>query len=341
MEFKQLPVIYNEQGEVRKVGFELEYANVGVEETVKIIQELYGGQPEAEHRFSQKVVGTRLGDFSVELDLRLLTEKSYKQIFDKLNINLQDIKLGSTTLEDKVETALESLISKYIPYEVGTPPVPCTEIAQFEQLRQALYEHHAKGTEAFLTNAFGTHINVEVPDTSTETILRFIRSFLLLYPWLLQAGETDFARLNMTTFINPYQLDYVKLVLDPAYRPSQEQLIQDYHRLNPDRNRPLDLYPLFAALNQELLNQFSNLGKVKPRTTFHYRLPNSLVSQAGWTLAQEWNLWVVIEELANDPARIASMTQEYLQIKDDTLIGSDSKWVKQVEKWVSENNTTK
>jgi hypothetical protein len=335
MSFKPLPVEKNKEGSVRTVGFELEFANVGINECIQIVQELYGGKVEWENRFSAKVVNTRLGDFSVEIDLKLLTEKQYKPLFEKLNIDIEHTKLGQGTLEEKIDDALESVIKKVIPYEIGVPPVPYDQLEQLEQLRQSLYEHQAKGTEAFFTNAFGTHINVEIPDTEPATILRYLRAFLLLYPWLLEAGETDFARKNLTSFINPFPADYNVLVLNPAYNPTLEQLIEDYHRFNPDRNRPLDMYPMFAYVNEQQVNQFTNLGSVKARKTFHYRLPNSCISDADWTLAQEWNNWVVIEELASQPEKITEMSIEYLNLKENTLMGFEGKWCKQTQQWLA------
>ncbi|CAA9293031.1 MAG: hypothetical protein AVDCRST_MAG56-4873 [uncultured Cytophagales bacterium] len=340
MTFNLPPVLYNAKGEIRKAGFELEFSNVGVEDSVRLIQELYGGRVHRENRFLQRVLDTRIGDFTVEFDLRLLTEKKYKQPFDSLNIDLQGIKLGESTLEESVEAVLESVVGKLFPYEIVTPPVPCTELAQFEKLRQALHDSNAKGTEAFPTNVFGTHINVEVPDGQAGTILRYLQAFLLLYPWLLEKGETDLAR-RMSPFINPYPDEYVQRVLSPGYGPDLDGLIADYHQYSPDRNRPLDLYPLFAALHPQQIAAFTNLGKVKARETFHYRLPNSSVSQPGWTLAQEWNLWVVIEELANDPEKMARMGEAYLALKKDTLIGFGGKWTKQIDQWLSLRNAAK
>ncbi|ALJ00385.1 amidoligase family protein [Rufibacter tibetensis] len=338
MSFKPLPVERNQEGKVRTVGFELEFANVGIGECLQIVQDLYGGRVEMENRFSAKVVDTRIGSFSVEIDLKLLTEKQYKTLFDKLNIDIQSVKIGQDTLENMIDDALESVIQKVIPYEIGCPPLPYHQLEELEALRQALFEHHAKGTEAFFTNAFGTHINTEIPDTEPATILRYIRAFLLLYPWLLEAGETDFARRNLTSFINPFPDEYSQLVLDPSYAPGLEQLIDDYHQYNPDRNRPLDMYPLFAYVREEQVNSYTNLGSVKARKTFHYRLPNSCVSDPDWTLAQEWNNWVVIEELAANPDRIREMSLEFLNMKENTLLGFERKWCKQTEQWLTQTN---
>ncbi|PRY10178.1 putative amidoligase enzyme [Pontibacter ummariensis] len=327
MQFKQPPILYNEQGQLRTVGFELEYANLGIEESVRLVQELYGGQVEKENRFKQHVRGTSLGDFTIEFDLTLLTEMRYKKAFAAFNIRLEDIRLGESALEEELENALESVIGKLFPYEIACPPVPCTQLEQIEKLREALHQHHAEGTEAFPTNAFGTHINIQAPNTNTETLLTYLKAFLLLYPLLIETGKTDLAR-KISPFIDPYPTAYVELVLSPDYRPNLDTFIEDYHTFNPDRNRPVDMYPMFSALKHDKLEQYTGLGKVKARKTFHYRLPNSSIANPNWTLAQEWNNWVMVEELANDPEKIAQLSREYLALKNSTLLGFESKWLK-------------
>ncbi|ARS37704.1 amidoligase family protein [Pontibacter actiniarum] len=333
MPFKQPPVLYNEEGKPRTVGFELEYANLGIDASAKIVQALYGGRIEQESRFRLQVTDTELGDFTIEFDLTLLTEQRYKKAFEAFNIQVDTIKVGNGTLQDEVETALESIVGKIFPYEIACPPLPCTQLQQLEKLREALYRHHAEGTTSFVTNAFGTHINVELPDTETETILTYLRAFVLLYPWLLYVGHTDLAR-KISPFIDPYPEAYVELVLLPAYHPNLRDLIHDYHTFNPNRNRPLDMYPLFAALEGELLKQYSDIGKVKARKTFHYRLPNSSIAQPDWTLAQEWNNWIRVEELAQDREAVRQLSQEYLSLKKHTLIGFENKWIKRIEQWL-------
>ncbi|QCR22553.1 amidoligase family protein [Pontibacter sp. SGAir0037] len=334
MTFKQPPVLYNEKGSLRTVGFELEYSNVGIEESVQVIQELYGGTVEHNSRYKKKVKETYLGDFTVEFDLTLLTEQSYKKFLDPLNIHLENVKLGESTLEIEVESALESIVGKVFPFEIACPPIPCTQLHELEKLREALYQHHAEGTQAFLTNAFGTHINMEAPRLDTETLLRYLRGFLLLYPWLLQIGKTDLAR-RISPFIDPYPAAYVAKVLAPSYQPDLQTFTQDYHTYNPDRNRPLDMYPILAALNNEQLQQYKGLGKVKARNTFHYRLPNSSIALPNWTLAEEWNNWIEIEVLASDPEKLEKMSQEYIALREDTLIGFDSKWIKRTTQWLT------
>lgn len=334
MQFNLPTVLHNEQGNLRTAGFELEFANVDIEEATQIIQELYGGEVRKQHRFSQEVVNSSAGDFMIKIDLKLLNEKTYQKPLNKLNINLKEVHLGASDLEQEVENILENVVRTVIPYEITTPPVPITEIQLFDKLRLALHQHHAEGTKDFPTNAFATHINVEVPSTQVDSILSYLRAFLLLYPWLLKKCETDLAR-RMTAFINPFPSKYIEMVLAREYQPDLDTFIEDYHRYNPDRNRPLDFYPLFAALRKDMVDQYSDIGNVKPRFTFHYRLPNSLISNPDWSLATEWNYWVLIEELASDASKLAQMSSDYFSLREDTLIGFDSKWIKQTEKWLS------
>ncbi len=334
MQFNAPPILYNEHGKPRTVGFELEFSNLGIEESVRIIQDLYGGEVHVKNRFAQDVKGTRLGDFSVEFDLTLLTEKRYKKMFVPFNIHPEEVMLGAATLEEELEKVIERIAGKLFPYEIATPPVEFSQLEELEKLRVALYRHHAQGTEDFITNAFGTHINIELPSLDTKVILSYLQAFLLMYPWLLKAGQTNLAR-KISPFIDPFPDEYVELAISPAYMPDTEMLIMDYHRFNPDRNRPLDMYPLFAFLHQELFAKFKDVGKVKPRRTFHYRLPNSSISDPEWSLAQEWNLWVMVEKLACTPDKIALMSEDYLNLKRSTLLGFEQKWIGLTQKWIT------
>lgn len=327
-------MLHNEQGDLRTAGFELEFANVDIEESVQIIQELYGGEVRKQHRFSQEVVNTSVGNFTIKIDVKLLNEKSYQKPLNRFNINLKEVHLGKSDLENEIESILESIASMVIPYEITTPPVPITEVQQFDKLRLALHLYHAEDTKSFPTNAFATHINVEVPSTNPATLFSYLRAFLLLYPWLTEKCEIDLAR-RMTTFINPFPSKYVEMVLDTAYHPDLDTFIEDYHYHNPDRNRPLDLYPLFAALRKDKVDQYTDTGNVKPRPTFHYRLPNSLIARPDWSLATEWNYWILIEELANDTGKIEQMSHDYFSLRQQTFIGFENKWIKQTEKWLS------
>ena len=324
---------YNKEGEIRKVGFELEFGNVPIEDTTKIITDLYGGTVKRTSKFLQEVENTSLGDFSVEIDTRFLTNKVYLKPLEKLNVDISKIKMGESNLEAELESMLEGVLSAWVPYEIGTPAVPITELHELERLRLKLFEHEAKGTRAFPTNIFATHVNPEVPDTEVSTLLCYLRALLLLYPWMLRHAEVDLAR-RMSPYIDPFPVAYADLILHMGYNPDLDQLIDDYHEYNPDRNRPLDMYPLFAYLREDKTNQYGDIGKLKKRPTFHYRLPNSQIEEEDWSLERVWNNWVKIENLAADREKLQELSRQYLAMKKDTLIGFGSKWAKHTDKWL-------
>lgn len=333
MAFELPKRVHNPEGAVRKVGFELEFGNVPIDTTVAIIIDLYGGEVARENRFLQKVVNTSLGDFTIEMDARMLTEKAYLKPLQLLNIDLSKVQMGGSSMEAEMENLLENLVSTVVPYEVATPPVPITELHQLELLRESLFRHEAKGTFAFPTNIFGTHINPEAPDMQATTLLNYLRAFLLLYPWMRRAMEIDLAR-RISPYINPFPAAYADLILHQAYKPDLELLIEDYHEYNPDRNRPLDMYPIFAHLRKEQVANFDDVGKVSSRPTFHYRLPNCQIEEEDWLLEKEWNTWVRIDNLAAEPDKIKELSKEYLNMRKETFIGFGNRWAKQTERWL-------
>jgi hypothetical protein len=274
-----------------------------------------------------------VGDFSLNVDLRLLSEKKYTVLFEKLGINPSAISIGNTSLDIVIENVLESSITTIIPYEVSAPALPLTELHKIEWLRQALHDNRAKGTKAFVLYAFAMHINPELPAKNVETLLNYTRAFLLLYPWLFRVSEIDVAR-KVSSFINPFPASYAAFVLQDQYNPDLNQFIDDYHLFNPDRNRPLDLYPVFAWLNEERTAALKDVGKVSARPTFHYRLPNSLIDDPAWSIALEWNRWVEVEKLASDQDALAELSQEYLRITAMNLANFENIWISKMEEWI-------
>ncbi len=61
------------------------------------------------------------------------------------------------------------------------------------------------------------------------------------------------------------------------------------------------MWPLIGHLAPRLARRFHD-GPIKnARPTFHYRLPDSLVSLPGWSPSQELDRWQAIERAADDP----------------------------------------
>ena|ERR1043166_8416867 len=124
------------------------------------------------------------------------------------------------------------------------------------------------------------------------------------------------------------------MVLHPDYKPELSALINDYHIWNPDRNRPLDLYPVFSYLAPEQISRMNDLGNVKPRPALHYRLPNCQIDEKDWSLASEWNRWIEIEKLSAKKDDIEVLSKEYLETEQNTWMGFLTKWRKRIEKIV-------
>ena len=88
-------------------------------------------------------------------------------------------------------------------------------------------------------------------------------------------------------------------------------LIDDYLKDNPTRNRVLDMLPLFMFLDKDRVEAAVEDSLVRPRPTLHYRLPNSEVDEPDWSLSLAWNDWMQVEALANDAARLDRWCYRY------------------------------
>ncbi|WMJ75083.1 amidoligase family protein [Cytophagaceae bacterium ABcell3] len=330
MEFILPPVLNNAKGEIRKVGFELEFGKLDLNSVAACIQEIYGGELIKHNRFLQEIKDTSKGNFKLKIDTSFLTEKSYEKLLIKAGFNPSE----GTVLQD-IENLSEYFASAVVPYEIDTPPVPLTEMAEIDKLREALWKRNAQGTENSFIAAYATHINPEVPDQKVEVLLSYLKAFLLLYPWLFQTSKVNFTR-RLTAFINPFTEDYISLVLKESYKPDLKTFAEDYHIYNPDRNRPLDLYPILAWMDYETINKYTDIGNVKPRPTFHYRLPNSMINFSKWSLATEWNRWVRVENLAHDHVLLHQLCRDYLELKENTFLGFESNWIKKTEELIDD-----
>jgi hypothetical protein len=330
MAFILPPKLVTEKGNVRRVGIEIEFGGVGLPEVAQIIANLFGGQVEQTGAFSYKVKNTPYGEYSVESDARFLSEKRYEKYLEKVGVE------PNSDVAHKVEKVLEKFAGSVLPFEIATPPIPMDDLGSAEKIRQELFRHSARGTRSNPFAAFGMQFNPELPDFEASTILNYLRAFLLLFDWLHKESEIVFAR-EVAPFITPFPIEYSNLILNAGYNPNIDQLITDYLEINPTRNRPLDMLPLFTYLNKELVFSYPvEKDLIKPRPTFHYRLPNSEVDDPTWSLAHEWNKWVEVEKLANHPERINTMAADYFQSRDSHVLFPKSFWIEKTKIWLAE-----
>jgi hypothetical protein len=330
MAFQLPPLQYNYRGEIRRVGFELEFAGLDLEGSAELLLQLFGGKLQRRSKFLYEIEGSCHGRYTIELDAAILTSKKYEVFLERLGIRLAD-----SYFSGNIEELLARIASTVVPYEIISPPIPLPKLQDMEELKSGLRDRHAMGTKASLLYAFGLHLNPEVPSLATESLLAYLRSFLLLYDWIYEQSKIDLSR-KIAPFIHEFPKKYLFLLLQPTYRPEMEQFMDDYLLHNPTRNRPLDMLPLFAFLDGDrIMARAEEKHLLKPRPAYHYRLPNCLIDDPSWSIAEEWNYWVEVEKLAMDPGKIEALSREFLQTLEDPFSFLQKSWAARVEEWLS------
>lgn len=309
------PHTENHEGRPRRIGVEIEFGDMDVSRAAGIVAELYGGGGVREiSAYHRTVSGTRHGDFEIVLDSRYVLPEEP----DKLNL--------SSPAREKLGDAASS----FVPTEIACPPIDWNRLDELTPLLDALRKNGATGTAKSVAYAFALHVNPDVPSTDAESLTRHLRAYLLLAPWLRDQIGVDITR-RFLPFANPFPDEFVAKVVHPDYAPTLDELIADYAGYNPTRNRELDMYPLFAWLRPELAGELYPGQLVKPRPTFHYRLPNTQLSQPDWGAITEWNRWVEIERLAVDPGRLHILAGDYLEHASSSRL---DRWVKKLRDWI-------
>ncbi|RFF27185.1 MULTISPECIES: amidoligase family protein [unclassified Wenzhouxiangella] len=297
--FQPPPRSSNTDGSTRRVGIEIEMAGLRPEQVAEAVTDSIGGSVEVDSAFLTRIRGTEFGDFHVELDADLLKSRQYQKLLAELGIDI-----GEGDEREHIESLISRVAGLVVPLELVGPPVPWTELETLDGIRERLHRAGARGTQFSPLYAFGMQLNIEAASLRADYLLSIIRAFLLSYDELIEAERVDLSR-RITPYVQPFPEEYLAHVLQPDYSPELEELIDDYLYLTPTRNRPLDLLPLFAFLDEaRVMNAPVETHLIKARPAFHYRLPNCLIDQPDWSLATAWNRWVKVERLADDSERL-------------------------------------
>jgi hypothetical protein len=214
-----------------------------------------------------------------------------------------------------------------VPIEVVTPPVPWNRLRELDPLWTSLRSAGAEDTHASVLYAFGLHLNPELPDFEAATITRYMQAFLLLEPWLTAATDVDPSR-RIAPYIRPFPAAYRQRLLGLDYEPDLETLIEQYLEDNPTRNRPLDLMPLFVHITHaDYSARVEDWALVKPRPTFHYRLPNSEIQRPGWSPAVDWNRWTAVERLASRNDALRALIADWTRMAEGSEEPPPQAWL--------------
>ncbi len=313
------PVLTSHSGEERRVGVELEFAGVEGDQAARIVSDLFGGDVKQTDQYRWHIKNTSLGEFEVELDVSMAHKAE---------------DAPESEIRDFFREIVGAVGHEIAPFEIVCPPVSLSGLPELESLIDALRKHGAEGTGDQLLHAFGLQLNPEVASLEPDYILCHLQAFLLLEPWLRVKIKVDATR-RILPFTDPFPKDYIAYLLRQDNVSGTGKIMDDYIAFNPTRNRSLDMLPLFAFLDEKRVRNTLDDPRIKSRPTFHYRLPNSMISQKNWGIATEWNRWVEVERLAADKGALKDLTLKYFD-NEARLIAHD--WAGIVEKWYQERS---
>lgn len=282
--FLPLPDHRGQSGKGRRTGVEIEFGGLSVDQTAQIICDLWGGAVSDRQERVSVIEGGRLGKVKVELD----------------------ISLAKKWAEDMAAQALGDLV----PVEIVTAPLTQGQMPECTALLDALHQQGGLGTQAKLGYGFGVHLNPELPPGGTPALVAIVRAFALLEDWLRQSDPLDRTR-RLLPFVNPWPL-----VLIDALASQRDwdlaEFAQTYARLAPARGFGLDLLPALQDACPQALSALAPDQLKGGRPTFHYRLPESRLGDPDWSLAYEWNRWVLVEQVACDAGLLAALADAWL-----------------------------
>ncbi len=289
--FLPLPRPRAQTGEARRTGVEIEFAGLTEERVAGLVAARFGGTPRQTGDYEITVEGTELGAVQVYLDTAL--RKGGRGGLTELGLQLG---------------------REVIPVEIVTEPLEHERLALTDDLREALRAEGALGSGAGPLLGFGLHLNVQVFSERVEAIRPVLTAFALIEDWLRLSHPIDGSR-RLLPFVDPYPRRLVRRLLAMPPEATLEHLMDFYLELTPTRNRSLDLLPLIRHLDEaRLLRAVAQPEAVSARPTWHYRLPDSRVDEADWTIAYEWNRWVLVERVAEDADLLARLARGWLDL---------------------------
>ena len=288
----------DEDRDDRTIGVELELVSLDVAGASEIVAAVFDGQVRPGESSVERVVDTELGEFRVERD-----SAPYKRAAARRDARERQGEGGAISPGSLRDEALLQLGGPFVPTEIVSPPIAIELLAEVDRLVDGLRDAGAKGTRRSPVDALGLHLNPEALRLDAEGILATMRAYFLLRDRLREGADIDVAR-KASGFIDRHGDAYVERVLDPEYAPTLDELVRDYVELVGSRNRDLDLLPLFAHLRPKITATLDD-ARIKPRPTYHYRLPNCDLGREGWSVGLEWRRWRLVEALASEPRTLA------------------------------------
>lgn len=302
------------EGELRQVGFELEFSGISIAQTRKVLEEF--GATSVKDSAVEAKFEHPLGSFNLELDAALIKNIAQEQGF----------KEGDSTWFDLLTQAA----SVVVPVEIVCPPIPFDQLGELDPLLLALRKAGAQGTTESALAAYGVHINTEAPNLAPQTLYRYLLAFCLAQWWLVEAHEVDLTR-RLSPFVDLFPESYLLHLINQGEASNIQTLIDEYIEYNPTRNRALDMLPLFSWIDEDRVRGQLDSELIKKRPTFHYRLPNCHIERAAWSLRDEWDRWLQVEKLASAPELLIQLGKDYVENHKFLLGVNRKQWVSKIQ----------
>jgi len=315
----------------RKAGFEFEYSNVKLPIVASAFYKEYGGIIEMINPYYYKLKNSRVGDFKFIIDAQFLVNSKLQDLVKKIGIE----EFLPIDFIQKIEEFIALVGENLVPYEVTTPPIAFKDINEAQNIKEILRKLGAHGTKKSLLYAFGMHINIEAKSLDIKSILSDLRSYFTLYEFIYEWLKPDLTR-RVSPYINPFDTEYILLILDKSYNPTMSEFIDDYITYNPTRNRSLDLLPLLTWIDEQRVRAKLPDEKISKRPTYHYRLPDSRVDEKDWCVCDGFNSWMLVELLSKDSKSLDNLSQVALKyysssplsiLFKDELLEEINRWV--------------
>lgn len=199
-----------DEARFKRVGLEVEFSGLEMDEVLEILQEELGGKlerVEEQDTFYYKLKKSRL----------TRTEEA-----EKVWIHFEG---NETNPDEKIKD-----VSKIKTIEVTTSPIHWEGVKIFDSAISRLKKAGAIGTTE--DNAVSIQVNIEVatkdkPQFSVETLLSLLRNYYSEENFAMIEKEIPLPQVRKP-YVGAYSEEMMKRILDPDYRPSLREFYNDF-----------------------------------------------------------------------------------------------------------------
>lgn len=293
--FEPLPVIHTTTGKPRRVGCEVEFAGLEEADAARALQSCLGGQIDEDHGHLMHLKDSAIGTLKIALDTAL-----------------------PKNTDNPATRAMTGLLAKVVPVEIVTEPLELEELKAFSHALETLEMKGAVGSQDGVFYGFGVHLNVEIPGLDDPHTLKTIRAFAALDPYLRETFPINLTR-RILPFIKSWPDEFVRELIER--RPvAMRQVMAIAADHVPSRNYALDLYPVFKnAWPRAFETFFPHDDTTKARASFHFRLPDSRLGERVWSLSEAWNMWRLVEDVAQKNRVLHTLEDAWLRARDPKM----------------------